>query len=509
MEVKNISIAKIQLANNNRNGTEKNKLAELQESISQVGLLQPIGITEKGKGKYEIVYGFRRLEAFKGLKKKEIPAVILRGDDLLAMQITENLQREDLKPMELARAIAKYQKESELTSLTDIAKVLGKTLREISLLNKLNSLYKPLIKLLEENILNLDAALYVAKYPEPEQKAVFESHSRDEKILISDTVNFFSDRNYKVNSFPWNMDKAFKGLPTCSKCTDRSSCQNVLFPIKDNPDDTCLNKQCMLKKIDMNIPDVIKETKKLGKTIFIDTEQWYSRHKYDVGDEKVYLPDSVRKASDKQKEFVHGIVIASDSVVKLGSVHKCTIVNKSSGPGKSSKTRLQDLPIEQQNKRRIDNFKRKKDLTLFPLAGEVGKEITKKIKKVDYKKIKTVPIDALAIIADYVLDEAGYGVMNDLSKIYNPKKDKKNLAKIYLMLVTAATYEPFHQLNVEGYARSDEYRRLREFAPVLGIDVKAIEKNIKPKFDEKVISLKERFIGRNKFDPDKGLPIKI
>ena len=357
------------------------------------------------------------------------------------------------------------------------------------------------------NEVNSDSFLYFAKYPEPEQKAFFESHYVDDEdaTTLKDAINFFGDRNYKVKSFPWNIDKTFKGLPKCSDCTDRSSCQNVLFPVKDNPEDTCLNKQCMESKIKLNLPDVIKETKKLGKTILIEGDS-YPRYRYYEGTEKIVDAYSVRKASEKQKEFLYGVVVSADSIIKIGSVHKCTLVTQSDSPGRSSKTKMQDLPIEEQYKRRVINYKRKKDLILFPKCTAVGKELTKHIKKVNYKKIKNVPTPALAVIADFVLDQTDWNTRGTLSKIYNPKKDKKNLAKILLMLVTASTFESFINVNDEHYANSDRYKRLAEIAPVLGIDVKAIEKTIQPKYDEKITTLKEKFIGRNKFDPEKGLP---
>jgi hypothetical protein len=145
-------------------------------------------------------------------------------------------------------------------------------------------------------------------------------------------------------------------------------------------------------------------------------------------------------------------------------------------------------------------------LILFPMAVEVGKQIITEIEKADFKKQKQIPVEALNIIGEYVIEHASYNIQSSLRKLWNPQKDKNDLGKIYLMLVIAATYYDGidNNGNAEYYAsHSAQYKRLREIAPILGIDLQKIESTIKPKYDEKVNTLKERFILRNKIDPEK------
>lgn len=84
-------------------------LQELVESIKQLGLLQPILVRPKGDY-YEIVAGERRYHAAKASGLKEIPVIIKDIDDQTAWDIalTENLQREDLNPIEKAKAFQYY-----------------------------------------------------------------------------------------------------------------------------------------------------------------------------------------------------------------------------------------------------------------------------------------------------------------------------------------------------------------------------------------------------------------
>lgn len=85
---------------------DQESLAQLADSISCHGVLQPIIVREMTSGRYEIVAGERRWRATKLAGLTEIPAVIIDEDDLKAAQISivENIQREDLNPLEEAQA---------------------------------------------------------------------------------------------------------------------------------------------------------------------------------------------------------------------------------------------------------------------------------------------------------------------------------------------------------------------------------------------------------------------
>ncbi|PSL40004.1 ParB family chromosome partitioning protein [Planomicrobium soli] len=102
-------------------------LQELSESIKEHGILQPIVVRKKGKH-FELVVGERRFRAAKLAKLKEVPAIIkdLNDQQMMELAILENLQREDLTPIEEAEA---YQKLMEALNLTQeqLAFRLGKS----------------------------------------------------------------------------------------------------------------------------------------------------------------------------------------------------------------------------------------------------------------------------------------------------------------------------------------------------------------------------------------------
>ncbi|WP_144461586.1 ParB/RepB/Spo0J family partition protein [Siminovitchia fortis] len=102
-------------------------IAELKESIKEHGILQPIIVRKNGKS-YEIVAGERRFRAAKAAHLKRIPAVVREFNDsqMMELAVLENLQREDLTPMEEAAA---YQTLMDRLGITqeDLAKRLGKS----------------------------------------------------------------------------------------------------------------------------------------------------------------------------------------------------------------------------------------------------------------------------------------------------------------------------------------------------------------------------------------------
>lgn len=120
---------------------EDEKIKELADSIIEKGILQPIIVREKN-GKYEIIAGERRFRAATEAKLKKVPVIIKNVDDeeSLELAIIENVQREDLNPIEEGEAyrvlIEKYDYTQE-----ELAKKLGKNRTTIT--NKLRALKLP------------------------------------------------------------------------------------------------------------------------------------------------------------------------------------------------------------------------------------------------------------------------------------------------------------------------------------------------------------------------------
>ena len=102
------------------------RLKQLSDSIKQLGIVQPITVRKQGNN-YQLISGERRLKASKMAGLKKIPAYVRIADDnkLLQMALVENIQREDLDPIEIAISYKKLIKEYNLTQ-ENIGEIIGK-----------------------------------------------------------------------------------------------------------------------------------------------------------------------------------------------------------------------------------------------------------------------------------------------------------------------------------------------------------------------------------------------
>lgn len=105
---------------------DEDEIEELAQSIKEQGILQPILVREKG-AKYELIAGERRLRAAKKVQLKKVPVIIKNVNDEEALELTivENLQRENLNPIEEAAAYKTLAAQFSLTH-EQIAKKVGK-----------------------------------------------------------------------------------------------------------------------------------------------------------------------------------------------------------------------------------------------------------------------------------------------------------------------------------------------------------------------------------------------
>ncbi len=107
---------------------DQERLEELSTSIKESGLIQPLVVRESGEGRYELIAGERRLRASKLAGLKELPVVVREVTDssAFALALIENIQREDLNPIEEALAYARLVEEHGFTQ-EDLATRVGKS----------------------------------------------------------------------------------------------------------------------------------------------------------------------------------------------------------------------------------------------------------------------------------------------------------------------------------------------------------------------------------------------
>ncbi|MEA5667898.1 ParB/RepB/Spo0J family partition protein, partial [Stenotrophomonas sp. MH1] len=121
-----------------RRDMDEGKLAELSESIKAQGIIQPILVRQIEGGKYEIIAGERRWRASRLAGLDDVPVVVRELEDrtVIAMALIENIQREDLNPLEEAEALARLVSEFSLTH-AEAAQAVGRSRASVSNLLRL------------------------------------------------------------------------------------------------------------------------------------------------------------------------------------------------------------------------------------------------------------------------------------------------------------------------------------------------------------------------------------
>jgi ParB family chromosome partitioning protein len=187
------------------------ELAELTASIKESGLLQPIVVRRKGDGIFELISGERRWRASKEAGLKTIQAVIRNSSDQdsLLLALVENLQREDLNPMETARAYSRMMNEFGLTQ-DIIAQKVGCDRSSVANAVRLTHLHPEVQELVEIGTLSAGHAKVILglEFPEGQVRVARIVASRrlsvreTEKLVESSLVGRKQSRK-TAGSSPW------------------------------------------------------------------------------------------------------------------------------------------------------------------------------------------------------------------------------------------------------------------------------------------------------------------
>jgi len=151
---------------------DEERIRELAASLKEHGLLQPIVVRKEG-AKYRIIAGERRYRAAKIAGIKELQAVVYKGERDYLVALIENVQREDLSPIEVAEAYAEIMKRSGLTQ-QQLAEQVGKSRPEISNALRLLSLADVVKRRLIEGAVTVGQARPLISLPPEEQERLLD-----------------------------------------------------------------------------------------------------------------------------------------------------------------------------------------------------------------------------------------------------------------------------------------------------------------------------------------------
>ncbi|GAX87809.1 chromosome partitioning protein, ParB family [Lebetimonas natsushimae] len=178
---------------------DEKSIEELATSIDRYGLLQPI-VVIKDSGNYILVAGERRLRAVKKLGKKDIKAIVLDIDlnELREFALIENIQRENLNPIEIAKSLKSLIEEHNYTH-EELAKIISKSRSYVTNLLRLLSLPEYVQEKVKNNEISVGHAKIMANLDENEIKHVI-SEINNKKLNVRETENLINKiKNKKEN----------------------------------------------------------------------------------------------------------------------------------------------------------------------------------------------------------------------------------------------------------------------------------------------------------------------
>ena len=148
---------------------DEDALQELADSIAQYGLIQPITVRKQSSGYYQIIAGERRWRASRLAGLTEVPVRVIEADDrrTAELALVENLQREDLDPVEEAAGIRELMTRCNLTQ-EQAAQKLGKSRSALANSLRLLNLPENVLELLKSGFINIGHAKVILSLPTPE-----------------------------------------------------------------------------------------------------------------------------------------------------------------------------------------------------------------------------------------------------------------------------------------------------------------------------------------------------
>ena len=204
---------------------DEKSLDTLKHSISQIGLIQPIIVTQQSSGKYTLISGERRYRSMISLNYKEIPAIIKKCDmsEINDISFFDNIMRDELNPIEKSDALLRFKKQHADKTDEELAQILGMskaTFCDLQSLQRLNENIKSRIR--QSNAYALrDLRIIAQKKNIHKQAELFDD--LEKRIQKKDEANAEKENNIILDENGQLIITKSK-----NKITDRKSKKNYL-----------------------------------------------------------------------------------------------------------------------------------------------------------------------------------------------------------------------------------------------------------------------------------------
>lgn len=278
-EYRNVAVASlVESPTNPRKRFDEISLQELAASIKSQGLLEPLLVREREqeKNRYEVVVGARRLRAAKlaGIGQVPVRVVSLTDAQTIEAQVVENLQREDIHPLEEAMGFRSLlELKDPKYTMASIAARAGKGEAYVLGRIKLTELIPPVAEAFLRDKIAVGHALLIAKLPASQQQEALAACFHNQWTSEGNTPVLVPVRELaawiesnillQLASVPFDkQDEAL--LPkagSCVNCPKRTGFNKLLFA--DVRKDSCTDPQCFQAKIDAHVKKTIESQPKL------------------------------------------------------------------------------------------------------------------------------------------------------------------------------------------------------------------------------------------------------
>jgi ParB family chromosome partitioning protein len=187
-ELVNLRLEEITMAEGVRKTIDEESIQELSASFARHGVLQPV-LVQPREGRYELLIGARRLLAAKRAGLETIPALVLdealKPEEVIEARLIENLQREDLDPLDEAEAYLALKEMGY--SLTAIGRRLGKSRPYVSTRVKLLKLHPELREAVRRRTITPDHAHALMRLEDPEKQLALAEQVQAEGLSVHET----------------------------------------------------------------------------------------------------------------------------------------------------------------------------------------------------------------------------------------------------------------------------------------------------------------------------------
>jgi len=263
----------VESATNPRKRFDEQNLEELAASMRAQGVLAPLLVRELDKNKYEVFAGARRLRAARLAQLQSLPVRVVKLTDAesIEAQVVENLQREDIHPLEEALGFKSLLELGEpVYTVASVASRAGKSEAYIYGRIRLADLIPPVAEAFLKDQITIGHALLIAKLPASQQQEAFSAAFRglwtsegNTQVLIPvRELAAWIESNILLQLASAPFDKQDETLVpeagSCANCPKRTGFNKLLFP--DVRKDSCTSPDCFRAKIDAYVNKTL-ETK--------------------------------------------------------------------------------------------------------------------------------------------------------------------------------------------------------------------------------------------------------